>query len=111
MKAKEYLEKYGDAVYKDALEGKHDAALDMFKAFVLETKDILEQRHAVTDRACLSVFREQDQKWNALARLFAQKYGQEVLVPHAVINYYRKEIPEVALEEERWERSKSRAGL
>lgn len=63
MKAKEYADRY-------IAEGKTKESLckvwsDMF----IEFQSIAEIRHAQSDEAALSIFRELDAKWRAFARL------------------------------------------
>ena len=94
-KAREYLAKYGDLIFHEAKEEKYDAAKEMFKEFASETRQICEMRHAKLDRAVVAVILEQNRKWNAVARLFAEKYGVDILKQDGVISYFRKGIPEI----------------
>ena len=94
-KAREYLAKYGDAIFREAEEEKNDAAVEMFKEFASEARKICEMRHAKLDRAVVAVILEQNRKWNAVVRLFAEKYGVDILKRDGVISYFRKEIPEI----------------
>lgn len=78
MKAKEYFEKYNEAIYKEAQENSvtQDGPMaQMFIAFASEMKQIIKQRRVATDKGALSVINEQNQKWNAVTNLFIQKYG------------------------------------
>lgn len=97
MKAKEYFAKYGESVYREALDGKFDICQALFLGFVSEFKAICEQRSIKTDRAAVAVLKELNEKWNSLAAMFEKQYGVEVIKRNAVLNYYVKNIPEIAL--------------
>lgn len=97
MKAKDYLVKYGESVYREALDGKFEAGRELFLDFAREFREIAEQRGIKSDRAAVSLIKELNQKWNALAALFEAKYGEPVLKRNAVIDYYVDQIPTIAL--------------
>ena len=45
------------------------AALDLFKYLVFESEDIIKNRNVKSDSGCLSVIREQNNKWKAVCRI------------------------------------------
>ena len=97
MKAKEYFAKYGESVYREALDGKFEIGQTLFIEFASEFKAISEQRNVRSNRAAVAVIKELNEKWNSLAAMFEKKYGVEVIKRNAVLNYYMEKIPEIAL--------------
>ena len=70
MKAKDYYEKYCGEMIAEAYEPNPESLGKLFIEMFAEVKEICDQRHAVFDRACLSIIDEQNDKWNAIRRLF-----------------------------------------
>ena len=97
MKAREYFAKYGESVYREALDGKFEIGQALFIELASEFKTISEQRNVRSNRAAVAVIKELNEKWNSLAAMFEKKYGVEVLKRNAVLNYYMEKIPEIAL--------------
>ncbi len=97
MKAKEYFTKYGESVYREALDGKFEIGQTLFIELASEFKTISKQRNVKSNRAAVAVIKELNEKWNSLAAMFEKKYGVEVLKRNAVLNYYMEKIPELAL--------------
>lgn len=97
MKAKEYFAKYGESVYREALDGKFEIGHTLFIELASEFKTISKQRNVKSNRAAVAVIKELNEKWNSLAAMFEKKYGVEVLKRNAVLNYYMEKIPELAL--------------
>ena len=97
MKAREYFAKYGESVYREALDGKFEIGQALFIELASEFKTISEQRNVRSNRAAVAVIKELNEKWNSLAAMFEKKYGVEVLKRNAVLNYYMEKIPELAL--------------
>lgn len=97
MKAKEYFAKYGESVYREALDGKFEIGQTLFIELASEFKTISKQRNVKSNRAAVAVIKELNEKWNSLAAMFEKKYGVEVLKRNAVLNYYMEKIPELAL--------------
>lgn len=99
MKAKEYFEKYGEAIHEE-YEKQNGAkeATELLKDFLKEMDDIKEKRHIKFDRGLVPLIREMNQKWNALANLFKQKYGEETLKRDGFWNYLEGQIPELKRE-------------
>jgi len=78
MKAKDYFQKYDEAIIAEAKDPKvhTDGPISkMFMEFFEEVNTIIDQRHIKFDRGIVSVVEEQNKKWNAVANLFTQKYG------------------------------------
>ena len=91
MKAVEYFEKYSDAIYKEIME-KHDTTQvqAMIHEMLLEAKEILKERHAMTDRAAVAVLKQQNQKWNAMIPKFQQAYDTPVLLRNGFYDIVNK---------------------
>ena len=94
MKAVEYFKKYGEPIYAEIMIGKADKAREMLQDFYADCQKTLEKRNAHTDRAVVATFREFNDKWNAVARMFEKKYGEEVIRKNGFYNTARKQIPE-----------------
>lgn len=78
MKAKEYFEKFGEDVWKEAQEPefRNDGSFaKIYIAFFSEMKQLMETRNVKLDRAIPRLIDEQNQKWNAVCNLFEKKYG------------------------------------
>ena len=97
MKAKEYFAKYGESVYREALDGKFEIGQTLFIELASEFKTISKQRNVKSNRAAVAVIKELNEKWNSLAAMFEAKYGEPVLKRNAVIDYYVDQIPTIAL--------------
>lgn len=67
MKAKDYYKKYADRLLSP--DSSVTAITELVKDFAAETKQIMDSRGARTDRACVAIINEMNDKWNALARM------------------------------------------
>ena len=95
MKAKDYFDKYGEAIQREAMDCNTETALAMFVEFCKEVNDITAQRHVKTDRAAIAVIKEVNQKWNKLANLFEADCGCVLLKRNALLDYFVENIPEI----------------
>lgn len=78
MKAKEYFAKYEEEIMKEATQTEVLTDGNMAKLYIemfSEMKTIIEIRHIQNDNSLMSLIREQNDKWNAIERLFIKKYG------------------------------------
>lgn len=77
MKAIDYYQKHGKEVIQEFKAGdeKLEAGVQLLREFLRGTDDIIKARKAVKDRALVSIFREQNAKWNALCSIFQKKTG------------------------------------
>lgn len=100
MKAKDYYEKYGEAILNEALrdDGSIEHLTDLVGGFLRETKDIIAIRRLKKDRSVVAVIKEQNEKWNALCAIFQKELGQEVLRRNGFMAYMKQEIPELEKE-------------
>lgn len=78
MKAKEYFAKYEEGIMKEATQTEVLTDGNIAKLYIemfSEMKTIIEIRHIQNDNSLMSLIREQNDKWNAIERLFIKKYG------------------------------------
>lgn len=97
MKAKEYYEKYNDAIL--ALpEGvqRGEKLIELFRDFENEQREILTKRKAQRGEAVVAVIREQNQKWNALVHIFEQNNeGHSPIKRDGIKHVWERRIPEL----------------
>lgn len=68
MKAKDYYKKYGERL---ADPDTSTAALGaLLKDFASECKELMDKRGVKSDKACMAILNEMNDKWNALAGMF-----------------------------------------
>ena len=100
MKAKDYFDKYHQQIWEEAnamMTGTNVVLTDgpmaqMFIEFATEMKDIIKLRNAKTDNAVLAIIAEQNQKWNAVVRLFEKKYGQSPIKRNGFGDGFKKQL-------------------
>lgn len=75
MKAKEYFQKY-----KDHFEHYPDAVVkDMLKDFNEEAEELAKLRNVKSPESLVAIFKEQNQKWNAVVRIVDQEIGENII--------------------------------
>lgn len=95
MKAKEYFERDKNILIEAGQEEtkeKRVLALKRYAANIVrdfrdETVVIFDSRKARSDKAILSIIHEQNQKWNALVKLFEGAYGFSPIRRNGFRNY------------------------
>lgn len=100
MKAKEYFEKYGADIYAESLTLRSSDKIGpslqkMLAEFSAETKEIFTKRHGRRPGALKAVVLDQNEKWNALCRIFVQTYGESPLREDGWKNLVRAQTPEL----------------
>ena len=78
MKAKEYFEKYKDAIFNEWVESKGEScpsAVDMLKDFLDEISPLMVKRNIKSDGGAIAVLRELNEKWNAVVKMFERRHG------------------------------------
>lgn len=68
MKAKDYYKKYAERLLSP--DTSITAVRELIADFAKETKMLMDQRGVKTDKACMAVLNEMNDKWNALANMF-----------------------------------------
>ena len=77
MRAKEYFEKYDKSIIEEAIQPevkKNGPIAQLYIEMFSEMKTIIEIRHIQNDNSLMALIREQNDKWNAIERLFIKKY-------------------------------------
>lgn len=92
MKAYEYVQTYGDKIYKEARENKADTLQMIFQEFGKEILDIAKARNVKTKEGLTQIIKEQNNKWNAFARKFQKKYKADFIRTNAIQNTYMDEV-------------------
>lgn len=75
MKAKEYFNKYKNGLASDVKDTFLLTFLEMYQEMFKECVDIMETRQVKGNDAVVSVFKEMNEKYNAICRLLAKEYG------------------------------------
>lgn len=95
MKAKEYFEKYKDLISSEnkeiAIKGTSDLVFDLFN----EIDALCKVRGVKTDRGMITIIKEENSKWNAIAALFEKDYGDPMLVRNGFNKFMIHKIPEL----------------
>ena len=95
MKAKEYFEKYHEAIWAEAQANgapEDGPTAMMYADFAMEIKDIIKQRNIQFDRAIPGIVRELNQKWNAVANMFEKKYGASPIARDGFAKAIKKQL-------------------
>lgn len=98
MKAIDYYNEYGEAVFAESIDANKTEAINkLFMAFLHETKEIIAMRNVKTDKGAVAVIKEQNQKWNALCSIFEKRSGGMCPLRHnGFMNAMKNEIPELS---------------
>ena len=70
MKAKEYIAKYKESLESDDYDSVKAAATKLVIEFSDEASELLKTRGVKRNSALVAVLKEQNDKWNAVARAF-----------------------------------------
>jgi len=101
MNAKAYFDKYTPLI--DAATAKEtldQLAVDIYLEISNEATTIVKSRKIDTNRnprAIIAVMEEQNQKWNALGRLFHKHFGDSFLKENGFIKSWIARMPEIKL--------------
>lgn len=87
MKAREYVDKYGEAIWT---ETGVNAARAMYLELCDEALDLVKKRNIKCISAKISIIKEINQKWNAIGNLLEKKYGRPILVRDGYIILWEK---------------------
>ena len=93
MKAQDYFDQYGESVYSEAMETAGTGALtNLLKAMLQECLDMARQRNIRRFIGLESIIREQNDKWNAFARIFNNHYGEEIILKDGFATWFKYEL-------------------
>jgi len=84
-KAKDYAREYIEAEEKDTV------LTEIWMSMFTESKELMKARHAKSDRAMVSIFRELNNKWNSMVRLV-----EEDALIDGFVNVLAKQMPTIA---------------
>lgn len=93
MKAVDYFNHYGSAIFNEAAKGKHDSMLLMFDEVYAEIDAICKTRNAVRDSAKVSAVKEINQKWNKIRDLSIKQYTASPIKKDAIMTVFLKKNP------------------
>ena len=95
MKATEYYEKYKNKLTSRKEEVAIEAIKELLANFNQESKELISKRHIRTAPALISVLKELNGKWNALARCFEKDYGGTPIKKDGFWIFWINEMPEL----------------
>lgn len=95
MKAKDYFTKYEQALVSSDAEECSSAIASMLNEMNSEVQNLLKARHVKTDAGTFPIFKEMNQKWNAIVRLFEKKYGATPIVKDGFQLYWVRKMPQL----------------
>lgn len=95
MKAKDYFAKYEQALASDNSDECSTAIAEMLNEMNSEVQNLLKVRHIKTDAGTFPIFKEMNQKWNAIVRLFEKKYGATPIVKDGFQLYWVRKMPQL----------------
>jgi hypothetical protein len=82
MKALEYYQVYHQASDKETADLAITRGICRDEIFAL-----IDIRNVTTDDGCLAILREQNEKWNAMVRIFEKKDGQSPFLKDGVVQF------------------------
>lgn len=95
MKAKDYFTKYEQALVSSDVEECSSAIANMLNEMNSEVQNLLKARHVKIDAGTFPIFKEMNQKWNAIVRLFEKKYGATPIVKDGFQLYWVRKMPQL----------------
>lgn len=95
MKAKDYFAKYEQALASDNSDECSTAIAEMLNEMNSEVQNLLKVRHVKTDAGTFPIFKEMNQKWNAIVQLFEKKYGATPIVKDGFQLYWVRKMPQL----------------
>lgn len=95
MKAKDYFTKYEKALASADPDECSTAIADMLNKMNSEVQNLLKVRHVKTDAGTFPIFKEMNQKWNAIVRLFENKYGATPIVKDGFRLFWVRKMPQL----------------
>lgn len=95
MKAKEYYLKYNIRCCSGEESEILTAAQEMVEEYIQEAKALLASRGCTTGAAAYAVFKEQNEKWNAMVREFVNRKGSCPFKVNGFIEIAETYYPEV----------------
>lgn len=95
MKAEEYYNKFSKEIIKAYEQDNSQPVINLLTEMLEEGQEIMKSRNVRMDRATVSVIKEQNQKWNKIARMFEKEYGFSPIARDGLLKYEISKIPEI----------------
>lgn len=95
MKAKEYFSKYESNLMSEEKNIRWTAAGDLGGELCNEALQLFKDRHAQRAGALAAIFKEQNQKFNAIVSMLEKKYGFSTLKRNGFIIFIKEAVPEL----------------
>lgn len=95
MKAKEYVEKYCEEI----AAGDDSAMRELFLDLSQEVVSLCKSRNVRFAKGQISVIKEVNEKWNAIARKMKKEKGVDILREDGFILFWRQKVPEISMVE------------
>lgn len=95
MKAKDYFAKYEKPLASSDPDECSTAIAEMLNEMNSEVQNLLKVRHVKTDAGTFPIFKEMNQKWNAIVRLFKNKYGATPIVKDGFRLFWVRKMPQL----------------
>ena len=95
MKAEEYYNKFSKDIIEAYEQDNSQPVINLLTEMLEEGQEIMKSRNVRMDKAAVSVIKEQNQKWNKLARMFEKEYGFSPIVRDGLLKYEISKIPEI----------------
>ena len=96
MKAQEYFDKFETRIIDDMKDDSVNTVLELITDLAEEAVAVCEQRKAQLDKSVVSELKEQNDKWNAICRLFEKKYHGPILKQDMFIRFCKSRIPAIS---------------
>ena len=95
MKAEEYYNKFSKEIIEAYEQDNSQPVINLLTEMLEEGQEIMKSRNVRMDKAAVSVIKEQNQKWNKLARMFEKEYGFSPIGRDGLLKYEISKIPEI----------------
>lgn len=95
MKAKEYFDNYGPTIMLTKEEESNKHLYGLLLDMSTEVLEIAKKRSAKKNEAFAAILKEQNEKWNAVGRLFTKTYGNNPLAENGFRDFWINRLPEL----------------
>lgn len=95
MKAKDYFAKHERGLIAVNPDECSAAIAEVLNEMNSEVRNLLKVRHIKTEAGTFSLFKEMNQKWNAIVRLFEKKYGVTPIIKDGFRLYWLRKLPQL----------------
>lgn len=85
-KAKLYYNEYKDLITSTDDDVSIKAISDLYNCLLDETKELITKRKAKTNSVTVAIIKEENDKWNAICRMFEKDFGMSPIAKDGFIN-------------------------